>query len=205
VIVKMQLYYNEECNKEVLFCWYLDPDITSLCEICSCKMRSLTLIDKKKKLSDMLFIGQSTKLDFDDLMENQYHPDRNFFRYLDPKTDFNDGLMYFDNKFELNYDLGQRYANPHMEQMPISAIHSMQNKINQSLFAVEIKKIKKRLMQEENYYNYDDSINYELMNEEIAKFMSPVPMFRNSADSMRITEFCEEPVVLRLSDGKKGF
>lgn len=191
VIVKMQLRYNEECNKEVLFCWYLDPDITSLCEICSCKMKSLTLVDSKKKLSDMLFIGQSTKLDFEDLMENQYHPDRNFFRYLDPKTDFNDGLMYFDSECNIQYDLGERYSNPHMEKMPIAAIHSMQNRINQSLFAVEIKKIKKRLMQEENYYNYDNSINYELMNQEIAKFMSPVSMFRNSADSMRITEFCE--------------
>ena len=79
----------------------------------------------------------------------------------------------------------------------------MQNKINESLFSVEIKKIKKRLMQEENYYNYDGSINYDLMNEEIAKFMPVIPMFRNSSDSMRITEFFT-PVSLRLSVGKRG-
>ena len=203
IVVKMQLHYNEECQREVLFCWYLDPDISSLCEICSCKMKSLILIDKNRKLSDMTFIGQSTKIDFDDLVNNQYFPDHNFFRYIDPKIDYLDGLSYFDEKLQLQHDLGERYVNPNMEKMPINAIFSMQNKINESLFSVEIKKIKKRLMQEENYYNYDGSINYDLMNEEIAKFMPVIPMFRNSSDSMRITEFFT-PVSLRLSVGKRG-
>jgi len=204
IIIKMQLHYNEECQREVLFCWYLDPDISSLCEICNCKMKSLVLVDKNKRLSDMTFIGQSTELDFEDLSNHQYFPDRNFFRYIDPKIDYLDGLPYFDSKFQLQHDLGERYANPNMEKMPISVIFSMQNKINESLFSVEIKKIKKRLMQEENYYNYDSSINYNLMNEEIAKFMPAVAMFRNSSNSMRITEFCEKPVVLCLSSEKRG-
>ena len=204
IIIKMQLHYNEECQREVLFCWYLDPDISSLCEICNCKMKSLVLVNKDRKLSDMTFIGQSTELDFEDLSNHQYHPDRNFFRYIDPKIDYLDGLSYFDSKFQLQHDLGERYANPNMEKMPINTIFSMQDKINESLFSVEIKKIKKRLMQEENYYNYDGSINYNLMNEEIAKFMPAVAMFKNSSESMRITEFCKEPVVLCLPDGKRG-